>query len=139
MKTDYTILAKFRNKERCEYLVKELEKSGKTCYNFCEKPADPNNPEAHPEEQMKNFELVENFFEDEYFREVFEADLNGLKNAEKVIVLLPAGNAVHIEAGIAYGLNKPLILIGKPEKPDTLYLIFKERYETIEDFLETIG
>ena len=61
-----------------------------------------------------------------------------LKNAEKVILLLPAGNSVHIEAGVAYGLGKPLILIGEPEKPETLYLIFKESYKTIDEFLKTI-
>jgi len=136
--TDYTILAKFRNKEQCEYLVKELEKRGKTCYNFCAKPADPHNPDGHPKDQMKAFESVKNFFEDAYFREVFEADLSGLKNANTVIVLLPAGNSVHIEAGIAYGLGKKLILIGEPEKPDSLYLIFNERYKTIGDFLENV-
>ncbi|MDA3815476.1 MAG: hypothetical protein PF549_03860 [Patescibacteria group bacterium] len=136
--TDYTIISKFRNKEQCELLVKKIQEKGKTCYNFCEKPSDKNNPEAHPEEQMKAFESVENFYEDDYFREIFKKDLNGLKNAQKVIVLLPAGNSVHIEAGIAYGLGKPLILIGKVEKPESLYLIFEERYETIEDFLKTI-
>lgn len=136
--TDYTILSKFRNKEQCEILVKKLQEKEKTCYNFCEKPADKNNPEAHPEEQMKVFEAVKDFYNDEYYREIFEKDLEGLKNAQKVIVLLPAGNSVHIEAGIAYGLGKPLILIGKVEKPESLYLIFEERYETMEKFLETI-
>lgn len=136
--TDYTIISKFRNKEKCEILIKKLQEKGKTCYNFCEKPADKNNPEAHPEKQMESFEAVADFYNDEYFREIFEADLNGLKNAQKVIVLLPAGNSVHIEAGIAYGLRKPLILIGKVEKPESLYLIFEERYETTEKFLETI-
>jgi nucleoside 2-deoxyribosyltransferase len=136
--TDYTILAKYRKKEAVVGLVKELESRGKTCYNFCDKPADPKNPKAHPEKQMEALEKVDNFFEDEYFKEIFEADLAGLKNAEKVIVLLPAGNSVHIEAGIAYGLGKPLILIGKPEKPESLYLIFEERYDTAEEFLKTI-
>jgi hypothetical protein len=136
--TDYTILSKFRNKEAVDHLVEELRKKGKTCYNFCDIPADPNNPDAHPEEQMKVFESVENFFEDEHFKKVFKKDLDGLKDAKKVIVLLPAGNAVDIEAGIAYGLGKPLVLIGNLEKPETLYLIFKERYDTVEDFLKTV-
>jgi len=136
--TDYTILSKFRNKENCELLVKKLEEKGKRCYNFCNMPADPENPEADPEEQMKKFEATEDFYNDTYFKKIFEEDLDGLKNAEKVIVLLPAGNSVHIEIGIAYGLGKPLILIGEPEKPETLYLIFKERHKTINDFLKTI-
>jgi hypothetical protein len=136
--TDYTILSKFRNKDTVDHLVEELRKKGKTCYNFCATPADPNNPDAHPEKQMKAFESVENFFDDGHFRRVFEEDLEGLKNAQKIIVLLPAGNSVHIEAGIAFGLRKPLVLIGKPEKPDSLYLIFEERYDTMGDFLKTV-
>ncbi|MFA5986962.1 MAG: hypothetical protein WC819_06475 [Parcubacteria group bacterium] len=136
--TDYTILAKFRNKGNVECLIGELQKRGKSCYNFCDMPADPANPDALPEEQMKVFESVTNFMDDEYYRRVFKRDLKGLREAEKVIVLLPAGNSVHIEAGIAYGWGKPLILIGELEKPESLYLIFEERYETIEDFLKTV-
>ncbi|NTU98647.1 hypothetical protein HGA64_01400 [Candidatus Falkowbacteria bacterium] len=136
--TNYTVLSKFRNKELTDYLVSELNKRGKTCYNHAALPADPNNPDAHPEVQMQAFESNKDFFNDPYCIDVFHRDLDGLKNAEKVITLLPAGNSVHIEAGIAYGLGKPLILIGEPEKPDTLYQIFQERYKTIEEFLETI-
>lgn len=136
--TDYTLLTKFRNKEEGEYLIKKLEEKGYSCYNFFTKPADPDDPGADPEEQMKKFESVKDFYNNDYYREIFEADLEGLKNADKVIILLPAGNSVHIEIGIAYGLNKPLILIGQPEKPKSLYLIFEERYNAIEDFLKSI-
>jgi len=136
--TDYTIISKFRNKDNCNLLVKKLQEKGKTCYSFCDMPADPNNPDAHPEDQMKAFEDVKDFFDDEYFKKIFKRDLEGLKNAEKVIMLFPAGNSVHMEAGVAYGLGKPLILIGEPEKPETLYLIFKERYKNMDEFLKTI-
>ncbi len=135
---DYTVLGKFRNKENVERLVFELKKRGKSCYNFCDLPVSENDPDIDPEKHMEKLEATENFYEDEYYRAIFEKDLQGLKSARKVIVLLPAGNAVHIEAGIAYGLGKPLILIGKPEKPETLYLIFQERYRTIEEFLKTV-
>jgi hypothetical protein len=136
--TDFTIISKFRNKDQVELLVRELKKRGKTCYNFSEIPADPENPDAHPEEQMKVAEKTEDFFNDPQHKYSFKKDLSGLKNAKKVIVLLPIGNSAHIEAGIAYGLAKPLILIGEPEKPETLYLIFQERYDTIDDFLKTV-
>jgi hypothetical protein len=135
MKTDYTVISRFRNKEVCEYLVDEIGKRGKTCYNFCEVPADPNNPDASPEEQQKVFESTKDFYNDEHFQMIMARDLEGLKNAEKVILLLPAGLSAHMEAGIAYGLGKPLIMVGKPEKPEALYLLFNERYETVEDFL----
>ena len=135
---NYTIISRFRNKDQCEKLLKELRSRGKTCYNFCDTPADPNNPEAPPEEQMENFEQTDDFYNSPHYQYVFNKDLEGLKNAEKIILLLPAGTSAHIEAGIAYGLGKPLILIGKAEKPESLYLIFKERYDSIEDFLNTI-
>jgi len=136
--TDYTLLSRFRNKEQCELLIEKLLQKGKTCYNFCSKPADPNNADAHPEEQMKVFESVKDFYNNVYFKEVFNEDLEGLKNAEKVILLLPAGTSAHMEAGIAFGLGKPLILIGEPEKPETLYLVFNERYGNMNEFLATI-
>lgn len=136
--TDYTLISRFRNKEQCELLIQKLSEKGKTCYNFCALPADKNNSDAHPEEQMKVLESVKDFYNDEYFREIFEKDLKGLKNAEKVILLLPAGTSAHMEAGIAFGLGKPLILIGEPEKPETLYLVFNERYKDVNEFLLTI-
>ena len=136
--TDYTIISKFRNKNNCEFLIKKLEEKGKSCYNFCSKPADPDNPDIDSEKQMQNLEKTKNFYNNKYFQKLFEKDLDGLKSAETIIMLLPAGNSVHIEAGIAYGLEKKLILIGESEKPDTLYLIFKERYKTVEEFLDTI-
>lgn len=136
--TDYTLISRFRNKKQCELLIKRLEEKGKSCYNFCALPADPNNADAHPEEQMKVFESVKDFHNNEYYKKIFEDDLAGLKNAEKVILLLPAGTSAHMEAGIAFGLGKQLILIGEPEKPETLYLVFKERYKDMDEFLKTI-
>lgn len=136
--TDYTLISRFRNKEICQLLIKKLNEKGKSCYDFCEMPADPNNPDAHPEDQMKHHESTKDFFNDPYFQHMFERDLEGLKNADKVIMLLPAGISAHMEAGIAYGIGKPLILIGEPEKPESLYLIFNERYGTIDEFLKSV-
>ncbi len=136
--TDYTVLAKFRNKKNVDYLVNQIRDKGFSCYNFCDTPADPDNPEKDGKEQMHVFENTKDFYNDEYCKYIFEKDLKALKEAEKVIVLLPAGNSVHIETGIAYGLEKELILIGEVEKPETLYLIFEKRFKTIEEFLRTI-
>ena len=136
--TNYTIISKFRNKDNCNLLVAKLQEKGKSCYNFCDTPTDQNNPDARPEDQMKVFENTKDFLNDKHFKKLFKKDLEGLKNAEKVIMLLPAGNSVYIEAGIAYGLGKPLILIGEFEKPETLYLIFKKQYKTMDEFLKTI-
>lgn len=66
--TDYTIVSAFRNKEAVNKLVSNISKKGFSCYNFTEKPADPDNPDADPEEQMKKFESTENFLENPYFK-----------------------------------------------------------------------
>jgi hypothetical protein len=136
--TDYTVISKYRNKDQCQYLIDKLREKGKTCYNFLDESADPENPDGEAEEQMKAFESTKDFFGDEHFKKLFEKDLEGLKNAREVVMLLPAGNSVHMEAGIAYGLGKKLILVGEPEKPESLYLVFDEHYESIEKFLKTV-
>jgi len=137
--TDYTVLSRFRNKDEVEKLVSEIRRRGFTCYNFCDKPADPDNAQGHPEEQMKVFESKKDFHDDAHFQKLFKRDLAGLKNAEKVILLQPSGLSAHMEAGIAFGLGKPLIMVGEPIKPETLYLMFDERYSSPEEFLETIS
>ncbi|MDZ7611722.1 MAG: hypothetical protein U5L10_03080 [Candidatus Moranbacteria bacterium] len=136
--TDYTVISKFRNKEQCQYLIDKLREKGKTCFSFLDMPADPNNPEGDAEEQMKAFESTKDFFNNEHFQKIFKKDLGGLKNAREVIMLLPAGNSAHMEAGIAYGLGKKLILIGEPEKPESLYLAFDECYKSMDEFLKSI-
>ncbi len=137
--TDYSVISSYVNKDKVEDLVSKLEALNKTCYNFCLNPADPDDPHAPPAEQMKQrYKTTDDFFNDPYAKWVFETDLKGLLGAEKVILLLPAGKSSHIEAGIAYGHGKHLILIGKPEEPDSLYFIFNERHDTVDNFLASL-
>ena len=135
--TDYTVIGKFRNSDNVRTLIAGIRDKGKTCYDFTDKPADPYNPEASFEEQMTNLESHTDFLNDPVHRYHYERDLAGLKNADTVILLLPAGTSTHIEAGIAFGLGKKLMLIGKPEKPETLYFIFDEYFDTVDDFLRS--
>jgi hypothetical protein len=74
---------------------------------------------------MKIAESHPDFWNSADYKETFQTDMSGLKNANTIIMLLPAGLAAHMETGLAFGLNKNLILIGKVEKPETLYLMFK--------------
>lgn len=69
---------------------------------------------------------------------LFHNDLEGEKNSRNLLLVLPAGKAAHIEAGIAYGLGKKCYAIGEYEATDTLYNIFQEIFscETeLEEFL----
>lgn len=55
------------------------------------------------------------------------------------MLVLPAGKAAHIEAGIAYGLGKKCYAIGEYEATDTLYNIFEQIFtdeKELEQFLK---
>ena len=67
-----------------------------------------------------------------------DGDVAAPEDAHTVVLLLPAGTSAHMEAGIASGLGKHLVLIGEPAKPETLYLIFDECFSSVGAFLETI-
>ena len=138
MKTDYIVIGRVRNSENIQRLVDGIEAKGYSCYNFLHKPAAPDTPDLSWEEQMKILESHPDFWNDSVHRDHFETDMSGLRNAETVVMLLPAGMAAHMEAGVSYGLNKNMILIGEVEKPETLYLMFQERYSDIESFLESL-
>lgn len=138
MKTDYTVLSRVRNSENVPRLIKGIEDKGYSCYNFLHKPAAPEKAHLSWEEQIEYLESHPDFWNDPNHRKHFETDLEGLKNAETAITLLPAGKAAHMESGVAFGLGKKLILIGEVENPETLYLMFDERYPDIESFLDSI-
>lgn len=86
---------------------------------------------------MNNFEKRD-FQNDPYVQEVFDHDMKGLKDSEYLVMLLPAGNSAHLEAGTAYGLGKKCILIGRVEKAESLYKIFSEVYSTVDEFIKNI-
>jgi len=138
MKTDYMVIGRVRNAENMLQLVKGIEATGSSCYSCLHKPAVPEARDLDWREQMNILESHKDFWNDQNHINHFETDMNGLRNADTVVMLLPAGMATHMEAGVAYGLGKRLILIGEVEKPETLYLMFKERYSDIEGFLESL-
>jgi len=141
MNYDYFVAGKYRNKKNILDLARRLRQKGKSVYCFIESAASLNYVgKIHDdgENAMQRFENVENWWNDEGVKEVFITDLEAEKASKNFILLLPAGKSVHIEAGIAYGLGKHCILVGKQETTESLYLIFDERYDTPDDFLATI-
>ena len=138
MKTDYMVIGRVRNSENILKLINGIQEKGCTCYNFLSKPCTPESEGLPWSEQMELLESHPDFWSDPVHRDHFETDMSGLKNADTIVMLLPAGMAAHMEAGVAYGLNKKMVIIGEVEKPETLYLMFGERYPEIESFLESI-
>ncbi len=138
MRTDYTVIGRVRNFENIQKLVDGIKTKGYSCYNFLHKPASPEASHLSWEEQMAVLESHPDFWNDPVHLEHFNIDMEGLKNADVVIMLLPAGKATHMEAGVGYGLGKKMILIGEVENPETLYLMFTEHYPDIDSFLGSI-
>ncbi|KKS04791.1 MAG: hypothetical protein UU56_C0003G0079 [Candidatus Curtissbacteria bacterium GW2011_GWA2_41_24] len=95
-------------------------------------------PNEDPEKVMKSFESIPDWRNNKTIKRIFKIDLQGLKDSMAVIVLLPGGKSTHLEAGIAYGLNKKLILIGEQKETESLYLIFKEVFPSVPSFLKTV-
>lgn len=60
--------------------------------------------------------------------------LNKLEDKKKKYI----GKSAYMEAGIAYGLKKKCILIGEQKEAESLYLIFNEKYPTIDRFIDSL-
>lgn len=141
MHYQYFLASRYRNKEAVLDLARKMKVRGKTYYCFVESEASLKNVgalDADAEAAMQQFESIPNWTHDRRVCEVFEMDMAALKGSETILVLLPAGKSVHIEAGVAYGLGKRLILIGEQKEAESLYLIFDEFYPTVEAFLASL-
>ena len=76
------------------------------------------------EEKQQEFEALD--LKSDIVLKLFKQDMEGEENSKNFLLVLPAGKAAHIEAGIAYGLGKKCYAIGEYESTDTLYNIFEE-------------
>jgi|SRR5579872_423462 len=141
MKYDYFLASRYRNKPELIGLTRQIRTMGKKIYCFVE--SEPSRRivgelDADPESSMQKFEAIADWHDADPVREIYETDMAALRNSEALILLLPAGKSSHIEAGVAFGLGKKLILIGEQRETESLYLIFEQRFATIEQFLNSI-
>lgn len=143
MKYSYFIASRWRNKEAVLDLTKKIRKKGKTVYCFIE--GDGTDYELKdlegkhtPEEFMAKFESIPDWTTDPAVKEIFAVDMNALRESEALILLLPAGKSAHMEAGAAYGMGKKCIVIGEQKETESLYLIFSEFYQSIDDFVHRL-
>lgn len=134
MQYDYFIASRFRNKDAVLDLTARLRGKGKSVYCFLEDYDDSQSPE----EYMQKFETIPNWREDASVKDMFEKDMNALKDSETLVLLLPAGKSAHIEAGVAYGMGKNCVVIGEQKEAESLYLIFNEFYNTIDEFVASL-
>ena len=134
----YFISSKWRNRDKVLELTKKLRNRGKFVYCFFESKANIYSTDMDPKKVMEEFEAIENWRNNKYIKAIFKDTVIKIKDSDILVMLLPAGSSTHIEAGIAYGLGKKCIVIGEKKETDSMYLIFNEFYNSIDEFIDSI-
>ncbi len=137
-KYDFFIAGRARNKENILRICDLFDKHNISYYCFLKNEKDwgYGNSSQTPEERQKEFESLD--LKSDVVLKLFETDMEGERNSENLLLVLPAGKAGHMEAGIAYGLGKKCYAIGEYEATDTLYNIFEKIFKDekeLEEFL----
>lgn len=132
----FFIAGRTRNKEKILKICNIFEEMNISHYCFLK------NEESHREAKLDvQDENLADVFEaldlnHPSVRIIFEHDLNGEKNSDNFLLVLPAGKSAHIEAGIAYGLGKKCYAIGEYDVTDSLYLIFDKIFKDEDELKE---
>ena len=135
-KYKFFIAGRTRNRENVLKICKIFEDLNIS--HYCWLKNEDANKEAgldiNDENLMDTFESLE--LESSSVRIIFENDLEGEKNSDNFLLVLPAGKSAHIEAGIAYGLGKKCYAIGEYDVTDSLYLIFDKIFNDENELKE---
>jgi nucleoside 2-deoxyribosyltransferase len=142
---DYVVVGRWRNRDQVNAVKQALRDAGKTVYCFTDNAYDGDgvkfetHDQADPEAMMSAMERLEDWQTNPTFQKIFQADMDGLRSADALVLVFPSGLAAHMELGAAYGLGKKCYGIGAPEKPETLYLMFDQIFPDTKTFLEQIA
>lgn len=139
-KYDFFIAGRARNKDNILKICDLFDKYNISYYCFLknEDSWGYGNKNQTAEEKQKEFEALD--LKSDIVLKLFHEDLDGERSSKNFLVVLPAGNAAHIESGIAYGLGKKCYAIGEYSATDTLYNIFEKIFSNerdLEEFLKT--
>jgi len=140
---EYFVSGRWRDQDKLFEICDVLDKAGKSYYCFL-KNAHTNEllnvseRSDDVEKVMSDFEARKDWRNDPVIAEIFQQDMEGLRACENLLVLLPAGKSVHIEAGAAYGMGKPCIAIGEQKETESLYMIFDNIFPTLDDFAASL-
>lgn len=137
-KYEFFIAGRARNKENILKICDLFDKYNITYYCFLKNEKDwgYGNSNQSAEERQKEFEKLN--LKSDVVLNLFHNDLNGEKNSKNFLLVLPAGKSGHIEAGIAYGLEKKCYAIGEFDATDSLYNIFDKIFvdeKELEEFI----
>jgi len=117
--SDFFIAGSWRNPDAVLQVVEALERSGASTYSFVRVQYDDDASALAVPGGADEAAL-----DDPGIRKLFTQDLDALREADQFVLVLPAGAAAHIEAGIAFGLGKRCFAVGPVDRSETLYRIF---------------
>lgn len=125
---EYFVAGSWRNRDAIEEVLVALDEVGASHYSFVrvgysEAAAALARPGGADHAALNSTAV----------REIFEQDLEALRAADRFVLVLPAGRAAHMEAGIAYGLGKRCYAVGLVERSETLYRIFDNMFSGVHD------
>lgn len=140
-KYDFFIAGRWRNKDNIKPVLDVVRANGKTAYCFIENSYEGEAVEfkidEDPEVFMKKSEEMSQ--DNPLIRKIFDNDITAERASDNFLLVLPAGIAGHIEAGVAYGMGKKCYAIGQLEKTETLYCVFDRIFPDIESLQHWLG
>lgn len=131
----FFIASPWRNKENVQELSDELIRRGYEVYSFIDNGANFSTGRSVAEELAIFSEAVEKWESDPRIKNIFDAEIAGLRGCDAVALLEPAGRSALLEAGIGYGMGKKVFIIGPVEKPEVSYRICDHFYPDRDAFL----
>lgn len=142
-KYDFFIAGRWRNKDNIIPVVDAVRASGLSAYCFIENAYEGEklsfniNSQEAIEASMRQSEIMSQ--DDPMIRKIFTNDIDAERDADNFLLVLPAGIAGHIEAGVAYGMGKKCYAVGMPEKTETLYCIFDKIFPDVESLVKWLA
>lgn len=135
-KYKFFIAGRARNKENILKICSIFEKLNIPHYCFLKNEVSHKEAglDINDEHLAETFEALE--LSSSKVRTIFEHDLDGERNSENFLLILPAGKSAHIEAGIAYGMGKKCYALGEYDVTDSLYLIFDKIFKNEDELKE---
>ena len=128
-KYDFVVVGRWRNRVMVEEMLRALRDARKKVYCFIEHEYDGDgikfetHAKADPDKMISATESLNDWRANSTFRKIFESDMTGLKSAEELVIVFPAGLSAHMELGVAYGMGKPCFAVGELEKTEPLYFM----------------
>lgn len=139
---DFFIAGRWRNFPEVKKVLDTVRTNGATAYCFIENQYEGSKVEFKQDENIDSImQTLESLpADDDFVNQIFERDVQALRDSDNFLLVLPAGISGHVEAGAAYGMGKKCYAVGVPEKTETLYNIFEEIFpdlNTLENWLKS--